>query len=280
LSRTPFRRKKFRKGCVTSAAFLFCNPALAAHFAVSLAVTGGHTMFAQTFCDSPLELSRKKLTTLISFSFEALAVVALISFPLFHAEKLPPIKNVATVFTPIIQAEPVRQQPIASSPAAVPSGVVDNTRLRTPSSIPHSISNASDASSQPPGVPWGDVHTSGNPLGDIAGNGVGIRSIQQAPPDRPVKVSTGVMEGALIQKVVPAYPRMAVMTHTEGQVVLRAIISRTGTIENLQVISGSPFLSRAAIEAVRQWRYRPYELSGQPVEVETQIVVNFTLSER
>jgi protein TonB len=59
---------------------------------------------------------------------------------------------------------------------------------------------------------------------------------------------------------------------------MRAVISRTGTIENLQVISGSPFLSRAAIDAVRQWRYRPYELNGQPVEVETQIVVNFTLS--
>ena len=238
-------------------------------------------MFAQTFCDSPLELSRKKLTTLISFSFEALAVVALISFPLFHAEKLPPAKNVATVFTPIIQeAAPMRQQAVSSSVASLPFGVLDSSHLRRPTSDPISFSNANDASSQPPGVPWGDVHTSANPLGEIAGSGVGTRPVEQAPPDRPVRVSKGVMEGALIQKVIPPYPRMAMMTHTQGEVVLQAIISRTGTIENLQVISGSPFLSRAAIDAVRQWRYRPYELSGQPVEVETQIVVNFTLSDK
>ena len=237
-------------------------------------------MFAQTFCDSPLELSRKKLTTLISFSFEALAVVALISLPLFHAEKLPPARNVATVFTPIIQeVAPVRQQPIAQSATPLPFGVLDSSHLRMPGPITHSFS-ANDSPSQPPGVPWGDVHTSGNPLSEIAGTGVGTRPVEQAPPDRPVRVSKGVMEGALIQKVIPAYPRIAMATHTEGEVVLRAIISRTGTIENLQVISGSPFLSRAAIDAVRQWRYRPYELSGQPVEVETQIVVNFTLADR
>lgn len=238
-------------------------------------------MFAQTFCDSPLELSRKKLTTLISFSFEALAVVALISLPLFHTEKLSPARNVATVFTPIIQeVTPVRQQPIAQSASPVSFGVLDRSQIRQPSSVPNTISNINDADSQPPGVPWGDVHTSTNPLGEIAGSGVGTRPVEQAPPDRPVRVSKGVMEGALLQKVIPAYPRMAMMTHTEGEVVLRAIISRTGTIENLQVISGSPFLSRGAIDAVRQWRYRPYELSGQPVEVETQIVVNFTLADR
>lgn len=236
-------------------------------------------MFAQTFCDAPLELSRKKLTTLISFSFEALAVVALISIPLFHTEKLPSARNVATVFTPIIQeVAPVRQQQAAPSPAAVSFGVVDRSQIRQPSSVPSIISNTNDASSQPPGVPWGTAQTSNNALDQIAGSGVGVRPVEQAPPDHPIKVSKGVMEGALLQKIIPTYPRMAMMTRTEGAVILQAVISRTGTIENLQVISGSPFLSRAAIDAVRQWRYRPYELNGQPVEVETQIVVNFTLS--
>ncbi|HEY1464677.1 MAG TPA: energy transducer TonB [Terriglobales bacterium] len=236
-------------------------------------------MFAQTFCDSPLELSRKKLTTLISFSFETLAVVALISLPLFHTEKLPSVRNVATVFTPVILADaPVHPQQATPSPVSLPFGVLDSSHLRTPSSIPNSISNAGNTASQLPGVPWGDVHTSGNPLSEIAGTGMGARPVQQPPPDHPIMVSKGVMEGALLQKIVPTYPRVAMMTHTEGEIVMRAVISRTGTIENLQVISGSPFLSRAAIDAVRQWRYRPYELNGQPVEVETQIVVNFTLS--
>jgi protein TonB len=70
---------------------------------------------------------------------------------------------------------------------------------------------------------------------------------------------------------------LAITTHTQGSVVLQALISRTGEIENLRVVSGSPYLSRAALEAVRQWRYRPYRLNNEPVEVETQIVVNFTL---
>ncbi len=182
----------------------------------------------------------------------------------------------ATVFTPIIQeVEQVRQRPLATSAASVSIGVLDRSQIRQPSSVPHTISNINDADSQPPGVPWGDAHASSNPLGEIAGSGVNTRTVEQAPPDHPIKVSKGVMEGALIQKIIPTYPRMAMMTGTQGAVILQAIISRA---ENLQVISGSPFLSRAAIEAVRQWRYRPYELNGQPVEVETQIVVNFTLS--
>ena len=86
------------------------------------------------------------------------------------------------------------------------------------------------------------------------------------------------MEGNLIHRLQPAYPPLAVQTRTQGQVVLRAVISREGTIENLQVVSGHPLLVRAAIEAVRQWRYRPYVLNGEAVEVETQVTVNFVLS--
>src|SRR2546430_17142318 len=74
------------------------------------------------------------------------------------------------------------------------------------------------------------------------------------------------MEGNLIHRLQPAYPPLAVQTRTQGQVVLRAVISREGNIENLQVVSGHPLLVRAAIEAVRQWRYRPYVLNGEAGE--------------
>src|SRR5260221_574434 len=73
------------------------------------------------------------------------------------------------------------------------------------------------------------------------------------------------------------YPAMAVQTRTQGTVILHALISKDGSIESLQVVSGHPFLARAALDAVRQWRYRPYILNGQPIEVETQVTVNFTL---
>ena len=87
-----------------------------------------------------------------------------------------------------------------------------------------------------------------------------------------------MMEGNLIHRVQPAYPPLARQARIQGPVVLRAVINRDGAIENLQVISGHPMLAPAAVEAVRQWRYRPYYLNNSPVEVETQVTVNFVLS--
>ncbi len=86
------------------------------------------------------------------------------------------------------------------------------------------------------------------------------------------------MEGNLIHRVQPEYPQLARQARIQGTVVLRAVISREGRIENLQVLSGHPLLAPAALDAVRQWRYRPYFLNDQPLEVETQITVNFTLT--
>ena len=85
-------------------------------------------------------------------------------------------------------------------------------------------------------------------------------------------------KGSLIRKVQPAYPVLARSARIQGAVVLQAVISKQGTIENLKVLSGHPILVPAAIDAVKQWRYRPYILNSEPVEVETQIIVNFSLA--
>lgn len=98
-----------------------------------------------------------------------------------------------------------------------------------------------------------------------------------ATPQR-VRVSSGVSTGLLIRKVTPNYPQLAKQARIQGSVVLQAEISKEGTIQNLQLISGHPMLAPAAIEAVKQWRYKPYLLNGEPVAVETQVVVNFSLS--
>jgi protein TonB len=87
-----------------------------------------------------------------------------------------------------------------------------------------------------------------------------------------------MMEGNLINRVQPLYPPLAKQARIQGQVVLRAVISRSGAIENLQVLSGHPMLVQAAMDAVKQWRYRPYSLNGEAVEVETRVTVNFVLS--
>ena len=84
--------------------------------------------------------------------------------------------------------------------------------------------------------------------------------------------------GDLIRKVQPTYPPLARSARIQGSVVLVAIISKEGAIENLHVLAGHPLLVRAAIDAVQQWRYRPYILNSEPIEVETQITVNFSLA--
>ena len=100
--------------------------------------------------------------------------------------------------------------------------------------------------------------------------------VQAAAPKK-VSISAGVMTGMLIQKTQPVYPPIAKAARVSGTVVLQATISKAGTIENLHVISGPAMLQQAAMDAVKSWRYRPYLLNNEPVEVETTVNVIFTL---
>jgi TonB family protein len=96
---------------------------------------------------------------------------------------------------------------------------------------------------------------------------------------RKIDISFGVAQGLLLQKVPVVYPPIAKAMGLQGTVVLRAVISKDGTIKNLRVVSGSPMLQQSAIDAVRQWQYRPYLLMGSPVEVETTVNVVFSLGD-
>ena len=112
-------------------------------------------------------------------------------------------------------------------------------------------------------------------MGGILG-GIGNAPVVKEAPPKKLNISSGVMEGNILEKTLPQYPPIAKAAHVQGVVVLHAIISKQGTIENLQVISGPPMLTAAALDAVRRWRYKPYLLNGEPTEVETTINVNFT----
>jgi protein TonB len=93
--------------------------------------------------------------------------------------------------------------------------------------------------------------------------------------DGPKRVRSQLSEGQLLNRVEPVYPHLAAISGIQGQVKLHAIIGRDGRIQSLSAVSGHPLLVRAALEAVEQWRYRPYVLNGEAVEVETLITVNF-----
>jgi|SRR5579863_4694576 TonB family protein len=114
-------------------------------------------------------------------------------------------------------------------------------------------------------------------VGQTPPSGEAPSRVSVTTPQR-VRVSQGVSTGLLIHKVNPIYPNEARRAHVQGEVILRAEISKEGRIVNLRLISGPEELAPAAIGAVQQWRYKPYLLMGNPVEVETTIQVNFVLS--
>jgi protein TonB len=145
-----------------------------------------------------------------------------------------------------------------------------------------------DEEAVPPGVADGVVGgvpggTSGGQLNGVIG---GIISSNLAPVpklSKPVptvqrmRVSQGITQGLLVYRIEPTYPRLAQLARINGVVVLTAIIDKHGNVERLQLVSGSPLLAPAAIDAVKQWHYKPFLLNGQPVEIETTVTVNFQM---
>src|SRR5258708_34836813 len=174
-------------------------------------------------------------------------------------------------------------------PAAAPIKVVKiqsdlvNGQLRTPTKIPEKVQMIKEEAAKPAmgsgvmgGVPGG---VPGGSMGGVIGGMItSTAAIPKVATPQRVRVSTGVATGLLIKKVQPNYPPLARQARIQGQVVLQAEINKEGAIPNLQLISGHPMLAPAAIAAVKQWRYKPYLLNGEPVAVDTQVVVNFTLS--
>jgi TonB family protein len=104
-------------------------------------------------------------------------------------------------------------------------------------------------------------------------------AVSQAKPVL-VHLSESVAQGLLMKKVAPVYPPLARQASIQGKVVLKVRISKSGDVVNLQLVSGHPMLAPAAIEAVKQWKYQPYLLNGEPIAVETQVTVNFTLADK
>jgi protein TonB len=154
-----------------------------------------------------------------------------------------------------------------------------NNQLTAPTKIPHNIQMVSEKEAPPSsfGVAGMDG-MGGSSNGVMGGMGFGNSTpkVQAAAPKK-INISAGVAVGMLIQKVQPVYPPIAKAARVSGTVVLQATISKNGTIENLRVISGPAMLQQAAQDAVRQWRYRPYLLNNEPVEVDTTVNVIFTL---
>src|SRR5271166_5672325 len=242
-------------------------------------------MFEDSLMESGGKLKSKQgATTAVSFILQIILIGVLVLLPLVFTEALP--KQQLMTFL----VAPPPPPPPPPPPAAVPEikivrkmqSDLDNGQLRTPTAIPKKVAMIKEDEAPPPstgvggvpgGVPGGAM---GGVLGGIISNAPAV--VPKAATPQRVRVSQGVSQGLLIRQVKPVYPQLARAARIQGTVVLQALISKDGSIENLHLVSGHPMLAPAAIDAVKQWKYKPYFLNGEPVEVETTINVNFTLA--
>ncbi|MFZ1132796.1 MAG: TonB family protein [Terriglobales bacterium] len=244
-------------------------------------------MFEDSLIESGnrFKAKRRLSTTILSFLLQVGLIGILILIPLIYTDALPKTQ----LMTFLVAPPPPPPPP--PPPAAAPVKVVKmqsemvNGQLRTPTKIPQKVQMIKEeeappdlgAGGVPGGVPGG---IPGGSAGGVIGGIISSTPVavpKVATPQR-VRVSSGVSTGLLIKKVTPNYPPLAKQARIQGTVILQAEISKEGTIQNLQLISGHPMLAPAAIEAVKQWRYKPYLLNGEPVAVETQVQVNFSVS--
>jgi protein TonB len=212
----------------------------------------------------------------------------MVLIPLIFTEALPKTQLMTFLVAP---PPPPPPPPPAAAPVKIVHQVqtdIINGQLRTPTKIPKKIEMIKEDEAPPPvmatagvvggvpgGVPGGSM---GGVLGSIASAGSNVAALPKIATPQRVRVSSGVQSGLLVRKVQPTYPPLARQARIQGTVVLQAQISKSGDIENLTLVSGHPMLAPAAIEAVKQWKYKPYLLNGEPVEVETTVQVNFSLA--
>lgn len=248
-----------------------------------------HTMFEPAmFAESMLETSwaqrtRRSWMTVTSFGLQALVIGLLLLLPLWKTVGVPTSR---TLSTPISLGRTAAEPPetAQASPASARQSNFQAGRFVQPSRIPPLSSMTAEEPS--PSAAVGDgtgvagLGIPGSSIGLPAALFNGSRPVLPAAPAPVIRTfrTSNMLEGSLIRRVQPVYPSLARSARIQGSVVLFAVISKAGAIDNLRVLSGHPMLVPAAIEAVRQWRYRPYILNSEPIEVETQITVNFLLS--
>ena len=238
-------------------------------------------MFDQLVESTNKKTTHKVWTVWLSALIQALILGVLILIPLIYTSALP-----SAMMTTFLVAPPPPPPP---PPPAVKVIVkpqpkfIQQGKLVAPTVIPKKIQMIKEEAQPdvgmtggvPGGVPGGSA---GGVLGGIIGGAPG----GLPPPPKPVerlRVGGNVMAANIIHKVDPVYPQIAKTAHISGTVVLHAIIAKDGTIQELTFVSGPPLLMRAAMDAVKQWRYKPTLLNTQPVQVDTTITVIFNLGE-
>jgi protein TonB len=243
-------------------------------------------MFEQSILAVPP--TKRTWSLAISLAAQTAFIVAAGLLPLIYTDQLPGLAKWAQNIVapspppaplPVKETPPVTQQaaklrPVFTAPTTIPHQVA---LVDEPTPL-ESVSQEVVGATGPPGP--------ANAITQLITNMVAAPRPLEPPPVKPsetatgapTRVSAGIQEAKLLKKVIPTYPPLAITTRTQGTVHLIGVIAKDGTIRDLQVIDGHPLLVRAAVEAVKQWVYKPTLLSGEPVEVVAPIIVTFTLN--
>ena len=233
-------------------------------------------MFEQTLIAAPE--ARRQRAIGLALAAHAVLVTGVSLLPLIKVQPLGPVKQI--VVRPPVQATPKHLEQTQMPPArgatrplfSVSSlkqlfdrsgRIVDIAPIGPPAPL---VGSTFGSGGEAVGVPGGEIRLTPPP-----------KTAPEPKPVLPVRLTSVIARSQLVYGPKPAYPRLALISRSEGTVKLQAIISRDGNIENLHVVTGPPLLVQAAMDAVRPWRYRPLLLNGEPVEVITEIDVVFTL---
>lgn len=222
--------------------------------------------------------TRSKSWMIVTFVINGSILLALILIPLVFPDALPRHSIAALMVAPSAPAaEPTPPPRQHATPFHGRPEMVDG-HFYAPRQIPKIIATLDGPENAPDGnfngMDWGPAV----PGADGIFRGGKPAPVVHADVKGPVRVSSMVVAGLLIRKTVPPYPPIARAMGIQGAVVLQATISKSGTIENLRVVSGPAVLQQAALDAVKTWQYRPYLLNKEPVEVETTVNVVFTIA--
>lgn len=222
--------------------------------------------------------SPERWTALASMGFQFALAALVIALPFLHPERLAFVAETPRLLVPPPPRPPIPIQQVQAASAS--SGLMTSTVVRTMPMLPRLIPSPGDDAPPIPAISSGMGMTDGAAISVALGDSIHEPRVVVVPTHAPkglLRISSGVSAGMLIAPIRPIYPEIARVARVEGTVVVEAIISRTGTIESLHVVSGPAMLRAAALDAIRAARYQPYRLNGSPTEVQTTISVNFRM---
>ena len=240
-------------------------------------------IFRESLIASGKSPRRNPWATAGALGFQLLVLLTLVVAPLFRTIPLPKRETLTMLY---LQPPPAA----GGNPTKFQAPEPVSTYTPTITGITAPVHKTQEA--PPPPVGTTDGMVGGVPGGVVGGLSGGVFSemlnsapsvslLAKSPVPTPVKrmrIASKVAEANLIHDVAPQYPPEAGRARIEGTVVLMALIGKDGSVQDVRVESGLPLLAQAAIDAVKQWRYRPYLLNGEPIEVDSRITINFTLS--